>query len=480
MKKSKLLALSLIGLSAISLVSCGPKTGPVDPTKYTYELTIEPNKSFLKSEKRSVKKLANGDVRETIDYEFIVPEKEVAEVTNYNDLLIGANPLLLTPIAIEMNEDIVVRTLTAEETKSEFNPITEFSKSGYGDANIDSSLYNTEQLRTCYSISQSESGTLQSKYYNVSIVIEDNEAPVLNQAGVAELPFTLDVDSIKSSLKTSILSYLTDNNSATTITVTLKDDSILTGLSYLNKEQVMHFDATDSDGNKIENQEFKYKLIDELNYFENIDQTTVTDISYKSANIGNITRIFSTYSDIYTYKLLNDDELITNEGTITDELKAVINKEQTAKYAVYEKDALVGEFEYKFKIIDDVAPYMVWKDDGSVVEVDALSDLTAERDGDINVKFMYYKFATPNDLYTELSKYIEPKDEISSDVKLLLEIYLDESGDIAARFYSEDNGVVSNVVRFGAAISDDPWVENFDEALKNYVPGLYDENGLIS
>ena len=123
---------------------------------------------------------------------------------------------------------------------------------------------------------------------------------------------------------------------------------------------------------------------------------------------------------------------------------------------------------------------MVWKDDGSVVEVDALSDLTAERDGDINVKFMYYKFATPNDLYTELSKYIEPKDEISSDVKLLLEIYLDESGDIAARFYSEDNGVVSNVVRFGAAISDDPWVENFDEALKNYVPGLYDENGLIS
>lgn len=480
MKKSKLLALSLIGLSAISLASCGPKTGPVVPTKYTYELTIEPNKSFLKSEKRSVKKLANDDVREIIDYEFIVPEKEVAEVTNYNDLLIGANPLLLTPIAIEMNEDIVVRTLTAEETKSEFNPITEFSKSGYGDANIDSSLYNTEQLRTCYSISQSESGTLQSKYYNVSIVIEDNEAPVLNQTGVAELPFTLDIDSIKLSLNESILSSLTDNNSDTTLTVTLKDDPILTGLTNLNKEQVIHFDATDSDGNKIENQEFKYKLVDTLNYFENIDETTVTDISYKSANIDYITSSFSTYSDIYRYELLNEEELVTNEGTITEELKEVINKEQIAKYAVYEKDALVGEFNYKFKIIDDVAPYMVWKDDGSVVEVDALNALTAERDGNINVEFMYYKFATPNDLYTELSKYIEPKDEISSDVKLLLEIYLDESGDIAARFYSEDNGVVSNVVRFGAVISDDPWVENFDEALKNYVPGLYDENGLIS
>lgn len=361
MKKSKLLALSLIGLSAISLASCGPKTGPVDPTKYTYELTIEPNKSFLKSEKRSVKKLANGDVREIIDYEFIVPEKEVAEVTNYNDLLIGANPLLLTPIAIEMNEDTVVRTLTAEETKSEFNPITEFSKSGYGDANIDSSLYNTEQLRTCYSISQSESGTLQSKYYNVSIVIEDNEAPVLNPTGVAELPFTLDIDSIKSSLKESILSSLTDNNSDTTLTVTLKDDPILTGLTNLNKEQVIHFDATDSDGNKIENQEFKYKLVDTLNYFENIDQTTVTDISYKSANIDYITNSFSRYSDIYRYELLNEEELVTNEGTITEELKEVISKEQIAKYAVYEKDAIVGEFEYKFKIIDDVMPELYLK-----------------------------------------------------------------------------------------------------------------------
>lgn len=479
MKKSKLLALSLIGLSAILLASCGPKTGPVDPTKYTYELTIEPNKSFLKSEKRSVKKLANGDVREIIDYEFIVPEKEVAEVTNYNDLLIGANPLLLTPIAIEMNNDTVVRTLTAEETKSEFNPITEFSKSGYGDANIDSSLYNTEQLRTCYSISQSESGTLQSKYYNVSIVIEDNEAPVLNQTNVAELPFTLDVDSIKSSLKTSILSYLTDNNSATTITVTLKDDSILTGLSNLNKEQVMHFDASDSDGNKIENQEFKYKLVDELNYFENIDQTTVTDISYKSASIDYITNSFSTCSDIYTYKLLNKDELVTNEGTITDELKAVINKEQTAKYAVYEKEVLVGEFEYKFRVIDDVAPYMVWKDDGSVITTDALNDLTADHDGDINERFNVFEFKTPEDLYNELSKVVEPKDEISNAAKLILHIYIDEYKNICANFYAEDNGYKSNVVRFGGGITD-LWEDDYNEALKTYIPGLYDENGLIS
>ena len=378
MKKSKLLALSLIGLSAISLASCGPKTGPVDLTKYTYELTIEPNKSFLKSEKRSVKKLANGDVREIIDYEFIVPEKEVAEVANYNDLLIGANPLLLTPIAIEMNEDTVVRTLTAEETKSEFNPITEFSKSGYGDANIDSSLYNTEQLRTCYSISQSESGTLQSKYYNVSIVIEDNEAPVLNQTGVVELPFTLDIDSIKSSLKESILSSLTDNNSDTTLTVTLKDDPILTGLTNLNKEQVIHFDATDSDGNKIENQEFKYKLVDTLNYFENIDQTTVTDISYKSANIDYITSSFSRYSDIYHYELLNEEELVTNEGTIAEELKEVINKEQTAKYAVYEKDAIVGEFEYKFKIIDDVMPELYLKGSDELA-YDAIDNRVSEQ-----------------------------------------------------------------------------------------------------
>ena len=363
MKKSKLLALSLIGLSAISLASCGPKTGPVDPTKYTYELTIEPNKSFLKSEKRSVKKLANGNVREIIDYEFIVPEKEVAEVTNYNDLLIGANPLLLTPIAIEMNEDTVVRTLTAEETKSEFNPITEFSKSGYGDANIDSSLYNTEQLRTCYSISQSESGTLQSKYYNVSIVIEDNEAPVLNQAGVAELPFTLDIDSIKSSLKETILSSLTDNNSDTTLTVTLKDDPILTGLTNLNKEQIIHFDATDSDGNKIESQEFKYKLVDNLNYFETIDQEIVNTVSYKNAQANYIAQNYELYKGIYSYKILNEDELVfSNENADNiDEIKAVINKEQTIKYGIYEDNQLIGEFNYKFKMIDDVAPELYLK-----------------------------------------------------------------------------------------------------------------------
>lgn len=364
MKKSKLLALSLIGLSAISLASCGPKTGPVDPMKYTYELTIEPNKSFLKSEKRSVKKLANGDVREVIDYEFIVPEKEVAEVTNYNDLLIGANPLLLTPIAIEMNDKTVVRTLTAEETKSEFNPITEFSKSGYGDKNIDSSLYNTEQLRTCYSISQSESGTLQSKYYNVSIVIEDNEAPVLNQTGVAELPFTLDIDSIKSSLKESILSSLTDNNSDTTLTVTLKDDPILTGLANLNKEQVIHFDATDSNGNKIENQEFKYKLVDNLNYFETIDQETINEVSYKNAQADYIAQNYEVYEGIYSYKILNEDELVFSNANADniEEIKAVINKEQTIKYGIYEDNQLIGEFNYKFKMIDDVAPELYLKD----------------------------------------------------------------------------------------------------------------------
>ena len=477
MKKSKFLSLALIGFSAVTLASCGTKTNPIDSEKYSYELTLKPNASFLKTEKKSLKKLANGDVREVIDFEFVVPEKEVINVTNYNDLLIGANPLLLTPIAIEMDNDTVVRTLSAEETKSEFNPITEFSKSGYGDANIDSSIYNTEQIRTCYSISQSSSGTLQSKYYNVSIVIEDNEAPVLNQTSVAELPFTLDVDSIKSSLKTSILSYLTDNNSDTTITVTLKDDSILTGLSYLNKEQVMHFDATDSDGNKIENQEFKYKLVDELNYFENIDQTTVTDISYKSASIDYITNSFSTCSDIYNYKLLNKDELVTNEGTITDELKAVINKEQTAKYAVYEKDALVGEFEYKFRVIDDVAPVMKWVDDNIEVEEDYLSTLTADHDEYLNDRFYAGNFPYPMDLYKEILKYIYAVDEINDDCKLFLKISFTEDKVILPSFYFSDGKNETKKIMIGAAIDIlNPLYEQF---LRNYTVGLYDENGLV-
>ena len=397
MKKSKLLSLALIGFSAVALASCGIKTNPIDPEKYSYELTLEPNASFLKTEKKSLKKLANGDVREVIDFEFVVPEKEVINVTNYNDLLIGANPLLLTPIAIEMDNDTVVRTLSAEETKSEFNPITEFSKSGYGDANIDSSIYNTEQLRTCYSISQSSSGTLQSKYYNVSIVIEDNEAPVLNQAGVAELPFTLDIDSIK------------DNNSDTTLTVTLKDDPILTGLTNLNKEQVIHFDATDSDGNKIENQEFKYKLVDTLNYFENIDETTVTSISYKSAQADYIAQNYELYKGVYSYKILNEDELVFSNANADniEEIKAVINKEQTIKYGIYEDNQLIGEFNYKFKMIDDVAPELYLKDSDELA-YDTINNGYSE----LVQSYQYSSFKNFEEILEWFNIYLERKDDL--------------------------------------------------------------------
>ena len=480
MKKSKLLSLALIGFSAVTLASCGIKTNPIDPEKYSYELTLKPNASFLKTEKKSLKKLANGDVREVIDFEFVVPEKEVINVTNYNDLLIGANPLLLTPIAIEMDNDTVVRTLSAQETKSEFNPITEFSKSGYGDANIDSSIYNTEQLRTCYSISQSSSGTLQSKYYNVSIVIEDNEAPVLNQTGVAELPFTLDIDSIKSSLKESVLSSLTDNNSDTTLTVTLKDDPILTGLTNLNKEQVIHFDATDSDGNKIENQEFKYKLVDNLNYFETIDQETVNTVSYKNAQADYIAQNYELYKGIYSYKILNEDELLFSNANADniDEIKAVINKEQTIKYGIYEDNQLIGEFNYKFKMIDDVAPYMVWADDGSEITCYSLNALTAEHDNNLNVRYgINVEFLDPMSLYEELIKYVIPKDEIYDNPKLIMNVSLSESKAIRVIFKSYDNNLFSNSVKFGSLID---WnSEKYDECLKNYVPGDYDEHGLI-
>lgn len=324
-----------------------------------YRLVLEPNKEFLKSQKSKIQKV-NGRTSEVIDYVFSIPEDRI-KVSNYNDLLIGEDPFLLTPIAVEVDGENEGKSLTKEETKSLFSPITEFSQSGYGNEGIVKNLYNVSQVNTCYTLSQTKDGAMQSKYYNVSVTIEDTEAPVFSQNYTAIIPFTLNKDAIISSIEESIRMFVSDNNSATELTITLKDDPVLIGLSQLNKEQSMHFDVSDSDGNKIENQEFKYKLVDTLNYFENIDQTTVTSISYKSANIDYITNSFSTYSDIYSYKLLNKDELVTNEGTITDELKSVINKEQTAKYAVYEKGALVGEFEYKFKIIDDVMPELYLK-----------------------------------------------------------------------------------------------------------------------
>lgn len=474
MKNKKYLSLLLLALTTISLASCGNTNTPTILTNSKYILTLEPNKTFLKSEKQSLKKLANGEVKEVVDYEFVVPEKEIS-VTNYNDLLIGANPLLLTPIAIEMNDETVVRTLTAEETKSEFNPITEFSKSGYGDANIDSSLYNTEQLRTCYSISQSESGTLQSKYYNVSIVIEDNEAPVLNQAGVAELPFTLDIDSIKLSLKESIHSSLTDNNSNTTLTVTLKDEPILTGLTNLNKEQVIHFDATDSDENKIENQAFKYKLVDTLNYFENIDQTTVTDISYKSANIDYITNSFSLYSDIYSYKLLNKDELVTNEGTITEELKEVVNKEQTAKYAVYEKDALVGEFGYKFKIIDDVMPELYLKGSDEL----AYETMQKRVEGPCN-EYRTAQIKDINRIINWFDKYFERRDDFGVS-NYYFKLIIDEHDSQFQLIYFESEDINRNHYVYPLNLMN--YYYNLEKGNTSFYSlvqdGLYDSNGII-
>ena len=482
MKIKKLLSLSLLVLTTIAVSSCGGKknTTPPEPPKpdLTYELTLEPNKEFLSSQKRKIAKV-NGEVKEVVDYNFNVPENLIT-VENYNDLLIGANPLLLTPIAVEYRNGIEARTLSESETLTMFNPITEFSQSGYGNADIDESLYNTAQLRTCYTISQSSSGTLQSKYYNVSIIIEDTEAPVFSQNYTALIPFTLNKDAIISSIKESIRMFVFDNNSATELTITLKDDSVLTGLSQLNKEQSMHFDVSDSDGNELLNQEFKYKLVDNLNYFETIDQETVNTVSYKNAQADYIAQNYELYKGIYSYKILNEDELVFSNANADniEEIKAVINKEQTIKYGIYEDNQLIGEFNYKFKMIDDVAPYMVWADDGSVITDDYLSDLTAEHDNDLNRRYGELgEFLDPMSLYNELLKYVVPKDDINDNCKVILTIDSSNKRYILARFYATENSNKSFAIQFGAAINNNK--SNFETYLTNYITGEYDENGLI-
>lgn len=504
MKKNKLILSVLAMAFAMSLASCSSENSSNDNNQNNnsgqnsddnnnnnnngnndkedenpfYRLVLEPNEEFLKSQKSKIQKV-NGRTSEVIDYVFSIPEDRI-KVSNYNDLLIGEDPFLLTPIAVEVDGENEGKSLTKEETKSLFSPITEFSQSGYGNEGIVKNLYNVSQVNTCYTLSQTKDGAMQSKYYNVSVTIEDTEAPVFSQNYTALIPFTLNKDAIISSIEESIRMFVSDNNSATELTITLKDDPVLTGLSQLNKEQSMHFDVSDSDGNELLNQEFKYKLVDNLNYFETIDQETVNTVSYKNAQADSIAQNYELYKGIYSYKILNEDELVfSNEyADNIEEIKAVINKEQTIKYGIYEDNQLIGEFNYKFKMIDDVAPVMKWVDDNSIIDVDYLSDLTKEHDNNLNYKFFTTEFLTPVDLYNELKKYVYSSDDISS-CKLYLKVEIDESKNILVYFYFLDESLnISKQIRFGAAITDDG-IFNYDECIKNYIPGIYDENGLV-
>lgn len=505
MKKNKLILSVLAMAFAMSLASCSNENSSNDNNQNNnnsgqnsddnnnnnnndnndkedenpfYRLVLEPNEEFLKSQKSKIQKV-NGRTSEVIDYVFSIPEDRI-KVSNYNDLLIGEDPFLLTPIAVEVDGENEGKSLTKEETKSLFSPITEFSQSGYGNKGIVKNLYNVSQVNTCYTLSQTKDGAMQSKYYNVSVTIEDTEAPVFSQNYTALIPFTLNKDAIISSIEESIRMFVSDNNSATELTITLKGDPVLTGLSQLNKEQSIHFDVSDSDGNELLNQEFKYKLVDNLNYFETIDQETVNTVSYKNAQAGYIAQNYELYKGIYSYKILNEDELVfSNENADNiEEIKTVINKEQIIKYGIYEDNQLIGEFNYKFKMIDDVAPYMVWADDGSEITCYSLNALTAEHDNNLNVRYgINVEFLDPMSLYEELIKYVIPKDEIYDNPKLIMNVSLSESKAIRVIFKSYDNNLFSNSVKFGSLID---WnSEKYDECLKNYVPGDYDEHGLI-
>ena len=502
MKKNKLILSVLAIAFAMSLASCSNENSSNDNNQNNnsgqnsddnnnnnnndnndkedenpfYRLVLEPNEEFLKSQKSKIQKV-NGRTSEVIDYVFSIPEDRI-KVSNYNDLLIGEDPFLLTPIAVEVDGEKEGKSLTKEETKSLFSPITEFSQSGYGNEGIVKNLYNVSQVNTCYTLSQTKDGAMQSKYYNVSVTIEDTEAPVFSQNYTALIPFTLNKDAIISSIEESIRMFVSDNNSATELTITLKDEPILTGLTNLNREQVIHFDATDSDGNKIENQEFKYKLVDNLNYFETIDQETVNTVSYKNAQADYVAQNYELYKGIYSYKILNEDELVfSNENADNiKEIKTVINKEQTIKYGIYEDNQLIGEFNYKFKMIDDVAPYMVWADDGSVITVNRLNKLTAEHDNDLNARFQKAEILTLQALYDEFQSVVYAKDEICQNSKIIMTIYHVPNGSIGANFKVFDGSLYSKVVILEYIPFTNP---KYDVCAKNYVIGEYDENGLI-
>lgn len=216
--KKNIFIIILMSLCFTGLSGCGESS-----TSTKYRLELQPNEKYLVKEQQSSSKLIkslNTKMAEdttTVDYTFEIPEVDVSE-SNANDLLIGPTPELLQPVAFALNSsDTVIKTFSTEETIEKFNPITEFSQSGFGNKDIDATAFNTEQKRTCYSISKS-GAELQSKYYNISITIMDTTPAVSDFEGpwdarnYCNYGVTYESKEIYEKLADLIYPHFTDNN----------------------------------------------------------------------------------------------------------------------------------------------------------------------------------------------------------------------------------------------------------------------------
>ena len=332
----------LLFILPLLLTGCGQNT----KTK----LTLQPNSLFYLKSSNNVQKskvqnkiVMKANAADEVDYTFSIPktQEQSLNLKNANDLIIGRERILLEPVAINYAvQDNVVTTnevsrMTTEETETNFSPIVEMSGSGYGNDDIDLSLYDTPQLRTCYAISNSE-GVLQSEYYDVAITITDDIAPTTT----VSQNDTLKLENLGISYKnsneedeekiiTKILSNYEDNDLNTTMSV------VFYNADYSVEESLTNVlsDIRQSD-TLIANNELQYQTL----YFKVLDDN------------GNV-------SDPATaYLLLEDDVdpyLVNKDGEIVETANFGFNEDRFY-YPDLETDLYEQFVEKGYKVFDEV------------------------------------------------------------------------------------------------------------------------------
>lgn len=392
MKNKKIFASLLI--LPLLLTGCGTDNEIETKTK----LILTPNEKYVvknnEPENTQTNKLLSlrADAPDVVDYSFQITKTETEELNliNPNDLIIGRDRILLQPVAVNymVVDDVVTdeeaSRMTPEQTETNFTPIIEMSGSGYGNANISLDQYDTPQLRTCYAISNQD-GVLQSKYYDVSIIIEDSIGPsaptdILNVQPMISYKNQVEDDSFF--LNNDILINYTDNDSQTTLSVKyFSDDTYLTEISgeeviinlrnsssliVDNKIQSLpvYYKVYDDNGNASNNGLAYVKLIDDVKpYLVDLNNQAVT-----SFNFGEKAYYPDVEKDLKEYIKSNFKVIDEVDGELNIDNSRVNISSNGASLTIYDKSGnKLYLFDETSKLTNDYLEdsYYIWYPEGS-------------------------------------------------------------------------------------------------------------------
>ena len=308
-------------------------------------LILQPNEQYLvqniEKEQQSKKLLLKEDAPDKVDYQFSISKTEIdqLDLINPNDLIIGRERVLLQPIAVnyEVENGVVtnneVSRMTLEQTETNFVPIIEMSGSGYGNENISLNTYDIAQLRTCYAISNTD-GVVQSKYYDISITVEDTIAPValtdvLNLE--TSISYKTPSDNDASLLNLMILRNYTDNDSNTTLSVKYySDESYETEITVLDAIQELRNNPNLISENSLQSLPVYYRVYDDNGNASNNGLAYVSlhdDVSPYIVDLdGNPVTEFGFGEKMYYPDAVNDlTEYIKDNFKVIDEVDGELN-----------------------------------------------------------------------------------------------------------------------------------------------------------